>query len=223
MRKLTIILALTSVFLCNGCALVGLLGTKTNYEKKIAAEYDLTKLKEDQRILVLVNQPGWLGADANLRYYLTEAITKDLTSKISISAELIISYDELSQFRSKQPAFSLLSPIEVGKAMNADLVLLVTVGKYQLQRFAETGYSNGFLAVGCVLLDAAADEKLWPESEKEKAIAVGFEVEVDRQQAGLRRLAKACAYCITRYLYNCPKTKFKIADDRSGIAWTNWK
>ena len=218
---------LTAVLFQSGCGVVGLMGTPTNSEKKVPAEYDLTE-HTDQKILVVVNQPGWLNAKVNLRYYLTEAIRKSLIKKIKISPEYLVPYSELSEFRStcgraNKGDFSLLSPVEMGTAFDANMVLLVIIEDYQLHEIAETNYYKGFLSAQTVLFDTATGEKLWPESAKSKGIKVGFEVEEHGREVAIARLTSACAYCTTRYLYDCPKNKFKIAEDKSGIGWGNWE
>lgn len=218
MKKLTVFSILAAVFFYSGCGIVGLLGTPSQYEKKIPAEYDLTKQK-DQKILVLVEQPGWLNAQTNLRYYLTEAIRKNLIAKVKVPPEYIISYNELSEFRSKKGDFSSLSPAAVGKALGADIVLLVMIEDYQLGEVAESGYFSGLLGTQAALFETAAGGKLWPESAESKGIKIGFETGEQGQKAAVHRLVNACAYCTTRYFYNCLKYKFKIFDEIRDTRW----
>lgn len=206
------------VFFYSGCGVVGIVGTPRAHEEKVVAEYDLAEHK-DQKILVLVNQPGWLNAQVNLRYYLTKAINKSLTARVKIPSEYLVSYSELSEFRSNQPDFLLLSPVEVGEALDANMVLLVDIGGYELNKIAEVSYYEGFLGVRSVFLDVATGEKIWPESAKSKSIKVGFDVESGGQEIAVKRLTAASAYCLVRYFYDCPKNEFKIADERGTIGW----
>jgi len=215
----------TVAFLHTGCkygGIVSLFGTPGYYEEEIPAEYNLAE-HTDRKILVLVNQPGWLNAKANLRYYLTRAINNNLASKVEIPLELLVSYGELFVFRSNRGDFSLLSPEEAGAALNANMVLLVIIEGYELEEMAKTGYYKGFLDVQTVLLDVATGGKLWPEEAKSKSIKVGFEVESRGAEVALARLVAASAHCTVRYLYNCPKNKFKIAEDRSDVVWEDWE
>ncbi|RKY24455.1 MAG: hypothetical protein DRP62_03670 [Planctomycetota bacterium] len=212
----------TTAFFQSGCGLVGVVGTPGRGERKIAAEYNLSERK-GQKILVLVNQPVWLDADVNLRFHITEAVNKGLIEKVKIRPEYIIDYNELSEFRSNKSDFSLLSPTEVSKALGADLVLLVGVEDYQLGELPEAGYYRAIMNVRAALLDVATGEKLWPKTEKSKNIQVGFEVEQRGREIAAKRLTTACAHCIVRYLYNCPKNKFKIFDDKSNVGWKNWE
>ena len=207
---------------CKYGGIVALMGTPSYHEREIPAEYDLTG-HTDKKILVLAEQPAYLNARANLRYHLTRAVNKNLAAKTEIPPENLISYSRLSEFRSSHTDFSLLSPAQVGAALDADMVLLVIIEDYQLDEMAETGYYKGFLDVQTVLLNVAADEKLWPESAESKSIRVGFEVEDRGRAVALARLATASAYCTVRYLYNCPKNKFRIAEDRSSVGWEGWR
>jgi hypothetical protein len=218
-KKLTVFFVLAAVFFYNGCGIVGLLGTPSQYEKKIPAEYDLAKQK-GRKVLVLVEQPGWLSAQANLRYYLTEAIRENLIAKAKakIPPKYILSYNELSEFRSNKGDFSSLSPAAVGKALGADIVLLVMIEDYQLSEVAETDYFSGALSAQTALFETANGGKVWPEYAESKSIKVSFEAEHGQETAD-KRLASACAHCITRYFYNCTKDKFKVFDEGGNTGW----
>jgi hypothetical protein len=224
-NKLRVFLVLVAVFFQVGCkfgGIVSVLGTPTPYEKKIPAEYDLTK-RAKQKILIFVNQPAYLDAQSNLRYYLTDAMNEKLRKKIKISSKYLVSYEELAEFRSNRADFSLLSPVDVGSALDADMVLLVVIEDYQLEEVDEAIFQNAFLACQTVLFDAATGEKLWPETEESKSIKVGFEVGSGDKELAVVRLSSGCAFCTVRYLYNCPKGRFRIADDRSGTGWEDWQ
>jgi hypothetical protein len=167
---------------------------------------------------VLVEQPGWLSAQANLRYYLTEAIRESLIAKVKVPPKYILSYNELSEFRSNKGDFSSLSPAAVGKALGADIVLLVMIEGYQVGEVAESDYYSGVLRVQATLFEAATEEKVWPEYAESKSIKVSLEAEHGQETAD-KRLASACAHCITRYFYNCTKDKFKVFDEGGNTGW----
>lgn len=212
-------------FFQSGCKygeIVGLLGTPSYHERKIPAEYNLTE-HTDQKILVLVDQPGWLSARVNLRYHLTRAINKNLMEKIEIPSDYLVSYDELFKFRSNRDDFSLFSPLQVGEVLDANMVLLVMIEDYELEKIAEAGYYRGLLNIQTILLEVATGEKLWPKSAGSRGVKVGFEVERRGREVAVARLAAACAHCTTRYFYNCPKNKFSISEDRSRVGWKSWK
>jgi hypothetical protein len=214
-EKLTVFFVLVAVCFCSGCGFVGLMGTPSSYEKKIPAEYNLAKQRgKKAKILVLVGQPGWLSTQANLRYYLTEAVRESLIAKVKVPPKYILSYKELSEFRSNKSDFSSLSPAAIGKALGADIVLLVTIENYQLDEVAGSGYYNGSLEAKAAIYDANG-ETVW----EGRSVQVGFDTGERGRDEAVRRLVNACAYCITRYLYNCPEYKFKISEEGGKTGW----
>ena len=218
MKKIIAFLVLAGILFQSSCAVISLIATPTSHEKKIPAEYDLTE-RQEQKILVLVNQPGWLASGVNLRYYLTRAIHYGLTEKIEFLPENIVDYNKLSEFRSNRSDFALLSAQEVGKALGADIVLVVTVEDYQLNLMPEAKYYDGSLSAAVALVDTASGEKLWPDSAESKPVYVGIDIEPNGRRVAIGRLAGALAHCTVRHLYGCTVAKFKIAEDRSGINW----
>lgn len=209
---------LSMILWCNGCGFVSIFGTPTRHEKKIPAEYDLTQHKSE-RILVLVNQPGWLRAESNLRYHLTETLSESLRRKLRIAPERLVGYEALWKFRSGHPGFSEFSPVEVGAALGAELVLFVTIEAYELERAADTDYYNGSLAFRSALYETATKESLWPTLSKGKRLVVGFDVESRGREVAVQRLVSAAAHCTIRYLHNCPQDEFAISEDQSNIHW----
>lgn len=210
-----------SIFAYSGCAIVSIITTPTRHEKKIPAEFELARYK-DEKILVLVEQSGWLGADVNLRYHITRAINIALEQKVKIPGGNFISYGRLSRFRSGKEDFSLLSPAQVGQDLGAKIVLLVTINTYELNKIPDMSYLKGFLGARASLLDTTTGTRLWPESGESRGLKVGFEAEGKGKDVAVARLVGALAHCATRSFYDCPMDKYKIADDRSGIGWEKW-
>ena len=220
MNKTGVLIVLFLAF-CSGCESIGVLVTPTRHERKIPAEYDLTG-QTDKRVLVLVKQPAYLNAQENLRYYITNAVRENLVAKTMTDRENIVSYERLSEFRSSESDFSLLSPASIGRALEADMVLLIVVESYELSEMAESGYHKGALATRSVLLETSTGKKLWPQAESSKSVRVGFEFEGGGQKVAVTRLAVAAGHCIVRYFYDCLKKKFRIADDKTHISWDDW-
>ncbi len=203
-----------------GCSpqIIAVLGTPTNAEKEDAAEYNLSKNK-DKKILVLVDQPASFSAYANLRFYMTDIIGKMLREKAKIKPAQIIDYKLLADLRANTPDFYTLSPTQVGRRLDADLVLAVTIVDCMIRDMSEGGYVTGSLDAQASLFSVSSGEKLWPTTEQSKLIGVGFESERRGRDAAVIRLSAAAAHCITRYLYNCPKTGFQISDERTASGW----
>ena len=223
-KRIILLLVLTGILFCAGCAtlpMVGILGTERPSEKKIVAEYDL-KEHQQKKVLVIVEQPGWLATGANLRYYITRHMNEVLKQKVGIKDEFLVDYQQLSEYRGSILEVSKTKPLELAKGLNADLVLLITIEEFELTGQMQKDYYTGSLTSRAALLDVATSEKLWPESQNGKMVRIGFEIEKTGKEAAIKRLAFGCAYCTVRFLYDCPVNKFKISDDKSSKAWRNW-
>lgn len=201
---------------CFGCGIL----TPSAHETKIPAEFKLVDYK-GKETLVLVNQPAWLNAPIILRRELTERINDYLVKNVKLGSNDIIDYEQLSDFRAKRVDYNMMTEAQIGRALGADLVLLVVLDGFSMDKLPDVDYYNGELGCQVILIDVASSKKLWPQ-ETAKLIRVGFDFEVRGQELALNRLTNAAAYCITRYLYDCRKDKFKIADDRSGVGWQQW-
>jgi len=206
---------------CSAQGVIGVIINPTRHEKKVPAEYALGKDKE-QKILVFVEQPAWLNINTNLRYHLTASVNMALEKKVKIKSENLVSYSKFLEFRTNEPNFSSLDQAAVGAALGVDKVLYIEVENYSLSKPGGTDYYKGSLDTFAVLIDVSGGMKVWPESEKSKRIRVGFEAEERKQQIAVNRLTAASAYCIARYLYNCPVDEFKIADDFGRAGWKDW-
>ncbi|MCX5635558.1 MAG: hypothetical protein NTW55_06960 [Planctomycetota bacterium] len=218
---LSVVASILSLF-HGGCAVIARMGTPTSHEIKIPAQYDIIKNKGD-KILILVEQPGWLNVQVDMRSYLTDSISREITQKTKISAGRFIPYNKLSEYRSNTPNFASLLPVEIGKAMDANIVLVVRIDDFQMAQLVDSGYYKAALDAKAILFDSVTGVQLWPAGGNGKIIKVGFEIEQGGRDIATSRLAAAAAYCTVRYFYNCPKDQFKIADDRSGAGFNEWK
>ena len=101
MSKIIAFFTLAASLFHSGCGMVALIGTPSESEKKIPAEYNFAE-HTNQKILILVKQPAYLTTQINLRYHLTRAIRRELIAKVEIPPERFIDYGELSRFRASQ-------------------------------------------------------------------------------------------------------------------------
>jgi hypothetical protein len=218
-------LALAALCLCGGCGFGGLaavMGTPSYHEATVPAEFDLTEQKAN-RLLVLVEQPGWIDAKVNMRFYLTEAMDSSLAKYAEIPDPNLIGYDQLSAFREASPDFGQLSPTEIGSRIGADMVLKVHIDDLRLDEAGGPEFLKGKMDTQAVLLDVDSGLKLWPESEAAKKVNVGFEIEDRGWDMAVARLAAASAHCTTRYLYDCKKKRFRIFDDKTIVDVEDWE
>jgi hypothetical protein len=220
MKKLLVFCVFGMLLCCGGCKAVAALASPTVHEIKIPAEYNLGDNKP-QKMLVLVEQPAWTTSEANIRLYLTQAIASRLVDQIGIKAETFVPYQKLADMRNNFPDFSMLSPVEVGKALDATMILYVIIDNFGLYGLSDAGYYRGQLDVRSGLYDVASGRRLWPESGELKAVSVGIEMQKEQEKTA-QRLAVSMAKCIVRYFYDCPKPDFRVADERKKDTTENW-
>ena len=206
---------------CPIADLIAVISTPTSAEQvEGSAEYDLSKNK-DQKILIFVDQPTYLSAYPNLRFYLTDMITKTLQSKdkARISRRYLSIINRLPiceptppifiRFRRRRsransaPIWSwwLPSPTAMFAIYPKGLMSPALLMRTRLFIMSHQAKSSGRL------------------TEQSKLVGVGFESERRGRDAAIVRLAAAASHCVTRYLYNCPKAGFKISDERTASGW----
>jgi hypothetical protein len=195
-------------------------GGEWSSKEKITAEFKFDAGK-DKKVLVLVNQPSWLNAPPLLHQELTEQIQKRLTIYAGLGAPNLVSYENLSEFRLQETAFSSMTAAQIGKALNADWVLVADLTDYKFV-VEESSYYGGTLTGRTFIINVDDSRKLWPADSESRKINVSFDIEDRGSEEALRRLAGAFAHCTTRYFFDCPKNKFKIAEDKSNPVWSEW-
>jgi hypothetical protein len=221
MNRITALVILTGFGLCSGCRLIGILGTPTASETKVPAEYEIRRRAEGG-IIVLVQQPGWLNVQTDLRPVLSEAVNVTLWKKAKVDKKAIVGYERLVEFRQAHPDFSSLSPEQIATGLDAKTILLVAVEDYRLYELPLDGYykglHKGLLDIRGYVLDAQSGEVLWPQSGKGKLIRLALEAEQGGKEACAAKLSKAAAHCIVRYFYGCKKDKFRVWGERPDIS-----
>jgi hypothetical protein len=224
-KSLFILISCLTIILFQGCGLIGILGTESSYEKKVPAEVKLIKDKKsdnNRKLLVLVKQPSWLNAPPLLGQLLTEQIQLRLVANAALKFSNLISEESLSKFRGSTPNFYSMTTLEIGKAMNADWVLVVELTSYRLFNISDTEYFGGGLAGKAFVIDTADTRQLWPDKLGGEQIEIAFDVEKRGNKAALARLAAAYSHCVTRYFYDCPRRRFKIADEKTVSEIKQW-
>jgi len=225
MKKITALIVLTSFTLCGGCKLIGMLGSPTDSETKIPAEYALKK-RAQGGIVVLVRQPGWLNVQTDLRPVLSEAVNVMLLKKAKVDNQAVVRYKQMAEFRRTHPDFASLSIKQIAAGLGVKKVLLIVIEDYKLYEMPLDGYykglHKGILDVRGYLLDAPSSEVLWPRSGEGKLLRVALEAERGGKEACAAKLAKAAAHCVVRYFYNCPKDKFRTWGERPDTRREEW-
>lgn len=212
-KYIFVFLAFLSTFYFGGCEVIGVLASPTHHEKKIPAQYKLKK-RAKERILVFVDKAPASGAKASVQQNLSDMIDTFLVKKVGINSKYVISYKEISKFKAENKDFAKLSPVQVGDALDVGLVLYVLIENYNLHKIADHDYYNGFLFTRSVLFDVSTPGVLWPLDGDGEAVKAVVEFENKGREAALDRLTTTIAHCISRYLYDCPKSRFKTSAEK---------
>ena len=216
--KMLLAMTAFSIVFCQGCALIGIFGSETSSEKKIPAEIRLFPGKtvdKNKKLLVLIRQPSYLNAPPLLTQILTEQIQVRLVANAVLSPVNLVGSDAFAQFRKSTPSFYAMSPQELGKALNADWILVADLNVFQLANIEDTAYCSGELSGRVFLIEVAGDRQLWPANAAGRKIDVGFDIEKRGAKPAFERLASSFAHCATRYFYDCPRNRFKISDEKT--------
>lgn len=212
MRKAVVFFAVAGCVLCGACNLIGIVGSKTYYEQKVPAEFLLKDVAEGG-VLIFVDETGAGRAELELRPGLTEAVGAFLVKKARIENEYLVSHDSLSRLHGEREDFSSLSPVQLGRAAGAVVVLYILITDYGLYGMGEQEYYGGSLVTRSILFDVASGRALWPREGAGRVVKTRVELETGGRAATLNRLIMATAHCITRSFYNCRRPQFRTADE----------
>jgi len=199
----------------------GILSSETDAEKVIPAEFDLAKT--DGNIVIAVSQPAWIKTPIDLRIILTNAINTTLEEKAKIKKRRLIPYADVLKCRRELADEKRDDPFAITSKLNAQYVLAIQITDFELSTFAEEDLFNGTMITKSCLFDANSN-KIWPQdaNDTSRQITVGFEDEKATAELAVGKLAAATAHCITRYLYNCKKEKFRIAEEQKELDFYTW-
>jgi hypothetical protein len=221
-KNIIIILCITTaaVFLA-GCGAVGILGTETQSEKIIPAEFKLAET--EGKIAVIVSQPAWIKTPMDLRITVTDAFNLALEEKAGIKKERLTPYTDVLKSRMGLPDEKKDDPFEIALKLNAQYVLAVQVSDFELSTFAEKDFFNGMMQTKTCLFDIKGN-KIWPQDANEvgREITVGFEADKGTVKSAVEKLSAATAHCTTRYFYNCKAIRFKIAEEQKELDFYTW-
>lgn len=221
MRKVVIVFAVVLGVLCGACNLIGIMGSKSYYEQRIAAELML-KDYADGGVLVFVDETGAGRSERELRPGLAEMVGVYLVKKARMKSENLVSNDRLSDLRGQRADFSSLSPVQLGGATGAGVVLYILITDYELYAMDEREYYGGSLVTRSILFDVASGRALWPRESAGRIVKTSVALETGGRAATLDRLITATAHCITRSFYDCRRPQFHTADEERDYGLEQW-
>ncbi len=221
MNKAVVLFVLGGCFFCGACNMIGVIGSKSYYEQKVPAEFMLKDVAEGG-VLIFVDEAGAGRGELELRPGLSEVIGAFLVKKARIKSKNLVSHDRLSQLRDQREDFSSLSPVQLGRAAGAAVVLYILVEYYELYAMSEQMYHSGSLVARSILFDVASGRALWPRHGDGRVVKARVEIETGGRAATLNRLIATTAHCITRNLYDCRRPEYRTADEDDGYNPQQW-
>lgn len=216
-----VLLAFLSTLYFGGCGILGVLASPTQHEKKIPAQFKL-KGHAKQGVLVFVDKAPASGAQAALQEELSDMIETFLVKKAGVKSKYVLSYQEISKLKAQRNDFAKLSPVQIGDALEVGLVLYVLIENYSLYKITDHDYYNGSLFTRSVLIDVSDSTVLWPLSGDGRSLKAVVEFGNKGRQAALDRLNTTIAHCISRYLYDCSKARFKTSAEKRDYNTEKW-
>ena len=226
MKRIVLLIAILVVsFTSFGCKnLIGVLGSPTNYEKKIPAEYNLPKQGKDRKILVVVDRAPASGPNKRVMPLLAAMVENFLVKKAKINKKNILPYEKVDPLSNISGDVLAADPVKMGSDAGADVVLYVLIESYNIRMIDKRGYYTATMITRSMLFDVASREILWTKDGDGKRVAVKVNIETQGQDRTVERINMTTSHCITRYLYNSPKRLFKTADElRSHDELINWE
>lgn len=197
-----------------GAGVAGILSSEMDSEKVTPAEFKLAET--EGKIVVFVSQPGWIRTPVDLRVALTGAFNLAFEEKMKIKEERLTPYMDVLKCRMNLADEKKDDPLEIVSKLNAQYVLAIQITDFELSTFAEKDFFNGTMVTKTCLFDANSN-KVWPPSEGCRQITVAIEEEKGTVKSAVEMLSGATAHCVTRYLYNCKTTQFRIMEEQKDL------
>ncbi len=220
MTKAIALITMCFLVTYSGCGMVSVMSRETRHEKNVPAEYDIITQKD--KIALVVESAAWSSVPASVTQELIDVVRLQLTETIELKPKYLIEQSKIAQALSEKKS-TFTEPVEIGKAVDADIVLYVQLEDYKIVPVPETDYLKGNLSGRAAIYRCSSGKMVWPGSTSGKIVSVGFDVEKGSFSIAQKRLIRAFSHCTTRYLYECPLPKFKIHDDLSGEGWNQWQ
>jgi hypothetical protein len=214
LKKLTLwVVFLVQMFLCQGCTLFGFLAEPGQYEKKIKPDYDLKSNLKEKKLLVWVEALPGSGADVGIAKQLNQAILSQLRKKAGIADKAILAQDTLytAAYDPSQ------SPAAIGRQAGAGMVLYVRLEDFENLELHKEKICSGQMRARAVLIDSQSEEILCPTDSRGLVAEVATELATDGRESLTLTLNAAAAHCIVRHFYVCPRTEYKVNEERSTL------
>ena len=211
--KLTVwVVFLVQLFLCQGCNIFGFLATPGPFEQKIPPDCDL-KAMAAQKIFVWVEALPGSGANAEVAKRLNQSVLVRLEKNAGISGKYLIAQDTLSA-SAYGPS---QSPAELGQRVGAGLVLYVRLEEFEAINLHGGKIYSGQMRARAVLIDSRSGKILCPAGAEGIVADVATELATKGREELVVSLSDSAAHCIVRRFYSCPKSEYRVNEERSTL------
>ena len=221
MKTVFTILVIATLLFCSGCNVVGFFFAETPSEKKVPAELDLNKFKE-QKLLIFVDAHPNMRSATYITDFLSESLKLYILDKTKLKSDKIVPREMISYIKTQRSDFSRLSPVKIASLLDADIVLYVIIDNYELYAMSNTGYYNGKLSTRSMLFDVDSGDLLWPSTKAGRISKTAIEIQDVGQTAVNQRLTKSIVHNIVRCFYNCPQNQYRGNDAISDFGRDDW-
>jgi len=205
------ILFVSQLLLCQGCIIIGFLVNPGAKDTKYPAQYDLKAGAKDKTILIWVDSADSSGSTIALQDQITSAISTRLKKYAGIKKDQMMDVPASASELAKQDTSS---PSARGRSAGADFVLYVNIRQLDVIQLHSNKYYSGQLLCQAALIQSEDAATLWPESAADGEIDVFSELEIKGREKLLTRLSDAVSHCIVRNFYACPKSEYRVNEER---------
>ena len=203
------LIAVTALFACGiGCQEVGVLHYFLMPDQKVKAEFELP----DKPLVILVDDVRGLVEPPMARRALVEALSEKLREHEA--AWRITTNEELARMRQAEPDFEKLSICEMGRKVNAEIMIWISVVEFGFDQNLEMAVSPGRFVTKMKVFDIQAEEenlRLWPPQRQGRFVDVKIsphEVRSCKNKAEAHeKLADAMADKIAKFFYEHTKKR----------------
>jgi hypothetical protein len=192
-----------------GCHEAGVLHYFLMPDQKVEAEFELS----DKPLVILVDDVRGLVDPPMARQALVESLSEELREhKV---ARRITTNEELARVRQAEPDFDKLSIREVGRKVNADVMIWISVIEFGFDQNLEMAVAPGRFVAKVKVFDIRAENegnlRLWPTQRQGRFVDVEIpphKVRSCKNKAEVHeKLADAMADKIARLFYEYTKER----------------
>ncbi len=205
------ILFMLQLLLCQGCNIIGFLANPGAKDVKYPAQYDLKAAAKDKKILVWVDSADSSGSTMELQNQITSAVSTRLKKYAGIKQDQMMNVPASASELAKQ---DMSSPSARGRSAGTDFVLYVNIRQVDIIQLHSNKYYSGQLLCQAALIQSQDAATLWPQDAANGEIEVFSELEIKGREKLLTRLSDAISHCIVRNFYACPKSEYRVNEER---------